>query len=57
MLRRVGYTIALVCASFVIGLFCQAKRCDCVTQQPAPARKATATAHQYPSGNGHPVPW
>ena len=56
MLGRVGYTIALVCASFLIGMFYQLKRCDCVTQQHAPAPKATATVHQYPSSNEHPVP-
>ena len=57
MLGRVSYTIALVCASFLIGVFYQAKRCDCVTQQLAPAPKATATVHQYPSSNRHQVPF
>lgn len=46
MLGRGGYIIALVCASFLIGVFYQVKRCDCVTQQLALAPKATATVHQ-----------
>ncbi len=46
MLGRVGYTISLVRAIFRFGVFYQAMRCDCVTQQLAPASKATATVHQ-----------
>lgn len=52
--RRAAYTIALVCASFVIGLFLQAKRSDCVAPQLAPTPKLTAIMHH--SGNGHPIP-
>lgn len=55
MLGQVCYTIVILCASFVIGVFYQAKRCDCVTQQIVPAPMATATVQEYRSGNGHPV--